>query len=176
MEHGSTLCVGSAGNKMAATLKMHKWHVWKSVPDYSLYEPHQSFSSAFMNIRSVNVTGEYHWCTRPAVYYARQSSKIFRVYVHYIIHFVYLPACLSLCMYVCTMYVSMYVCMYVLCMYVCTMYVCMCVCMYVCMYVIYVGTSGFPTHKCTYHVWQHGPFILLVAVILRMGRPQSLRC
>lgn len=43
MEHVSTLCAGWAGNKMAATLKIHRWHVWKSVPDYS-FTSHGSHS------------------------------------------------------------------------------------------------------------------------------------
>ena len=158
MEHVSTLCAGWAGNKMAATLKIHRWHVWKSVPDYS-FTSHGSHSWV------------YSWTSEVLMSLESTTDvpdRQFTMPGNHLLHIYYtLSVCLSVCLYI-------NVCTYV-CMYVCT-YVCMYVCTYVCMHVIYVGTSGFPTHTCTYHVWQHGPFTLLIAVILRMGRLQSLIC
>ena len=46
--------VGMALEKIAATLKVHKWHAQNACAGLvnGLYEPYQSFSAAFMNNRT----------------------------------------------------------------------------------------------------------------------------
>ena len=61
MVYGSTPYVGMAPKKMAATLKVHKWHTRnvsvRLVKD--LHEPYQVLPSASMGNGTINFAGEY---------------------------------------------------------------------------------------------------------------------
>ena len=61
MAYGSTPYVEMTPKKMAATLKVHKWHAWTVCIRLvnSLYEPYQALSNASMANKTVNFDGKY---------------------------------------------------------------------------------------------------------------------
>ena len=60
--YGSTPYVGMTPNKMAATLKVHKWHARNVCIRLvnGLYEPYQALSSASMANKTINFAGKHH--------------------------------------------------------------------------------------------------------------------
>ena len=68
LAYSSTPYVGMTPKKMAATLKVYKWHARNvSVRLVNgLHEPYQVLSSASMGNRTVNFASEHHWSTRLA--------------------------------------------------------------------------------------------------------------
>ena len=62
MAYGSAPYVGMTPKKMAAALKVHKWHVRNVCVRlvYGLYEPYQYLSSTSMSNRTVNLAGKHH--------------------------------------------------------------------------------------------------------------------
>ena len=69
MAYGSTPYVGMTPKKMAATIKVHKWHAQNVYVRLvkGLYEPYHALPSASMsNGTTVNFAGGHRWSTRPA--------------------------------------------------------------------------------------------------------------
>ena len=61
MAYGSTPSVGMALKKMAATLKVHKWHARNVTIRLvkGLHEPYQALLNASMGNGTINFAGEY---------------------------------------------------------------------------------------------------------------------
>ena len=68
MAYGSTPYVGMVPKKVAATLKVRKWHAQNVHVRLvkSFHEHYQELSSAFMSNGIVKFAGEHRWSTRPA--------------------------------------------------------------------------------------------------------------
>ena len=62
MAYGSMPYVGMAPQKMAATLKVHKWHARNVSVRLvkGLHEPYQALPSASMGNGTITFAGEYH--------------------------------------------------------------------------------------------------------------------
>ena len=59
MAYGSMPYVGMTPQKMAATLKVHKWHTRNVISVSGLYELYQALSSTSMGNRIINFAGEH---------------------------------------------------------------------------------------------------------------------
>ena len=68
MAYGSTPYVGMTPQKMAATIKVYKWHAQNVTVRLvnGLHEPYQAVLSTSMGNRTVNFGGKHCWSTRPA--------------------------------------------------------------------------------------------------------------
>ena len=60
--------VGMTPKKMAATVKVDKWHAWNVYVRLvkGLYEPYQALPSISISNETVNFAGKHRWSTSPA--------------------------------------------------------------------------------------------------------------
>ena len=67
IQYGSTLYVGMAQEKNGCPIKHEQNLMYSAALVRSFYEPYQSFSSVFINNKTVSVDRNHHWGTKAAI-------------------------------------------------------------------------------------------------------------